>query len=75
MVLPCKSVVDYFNSSKRVTEFSDIIDYCRHLFYFHYRNFHVEFIKRQINEVARNLTRATTFLASFYVFIDDSTYF
>jgi len=69
-----KRVAYYFNRGRGdVTEFSSIkessIQLCRN----HLTNSHVEFIRRQANEVAHILTKAAIFSTSFRVFDDIPT--
>lgn len=56
-------VVDIVNRNNLdASNFDAIIRDCRHTFSSHFRNSHVEFIKRQNNEVVHNVARVTTFL-------------
>jgi len=69
-----KRVADYFNKGRGdVTEFGSIMDssiqFCRN----HLTNSHVEFIRRQANEVAHTLAKAAIFSTSFRVFDDIPT--
>ena len=64
-----KRVADYFNKGRGdVTEFGSIMDnsiqFCRN----NLTNSHVEFIRRQANEVAHSLAKAAIFSTSFHVF-------
>jgi len=67
-----KRVADYFNKGRGdVNEFSSIsIHFCR----MYLTNSHVEFIKRQANEVTHTLAKAATSNTSFHVFDDIPTY-
>jgi len=64
-----KTVVDYFNKGRGdITEFGSIMDnniqFCNIVL----TNSHVEFIRRQVNEVAHELAKATTLFPSFHIF-------
>jgi hypothetical protein len=63
--LDSKIVVDsYHLNNHDVSEFGEIIAYCRRLFSLFYNNSSVEFIMRQANEVAHRLSKAATYVAS-----------
>lgn len=63
--LEAKRVVDHFNiGNNDISEFGVIIDDCRKRCNSYFRNSKVEFCRRQANEVAYNLAREATFLAS-----------
>jgi ribonuclease HI len=63
--LDAKRVVDYFNNGNNdISEFGAIIDDCRQRCISYFENSKVEFCRRQANEVAHNLAREATFLAS-----------
>jgi len=68
--LESKQVVDSVNSNKLdASNFDSTIRDCRHTFFSHFRNFYVEFIKTQDNEVVHNLARVITYLTHLYLFI------
>ncbi|XP_045795091.1 uncharacterized protein LOC123889684 [Trifolium pratense] len=63
--LDSKVVVDKFHSNKGDdTELGEIVSHCRRLFFSHYNNSSVEFIRRQANDVAHSLAKAATYVAS-----------
>jgi len=65
---------DYFNRGRGdVTEFGSIMDSSIHLCSTYLPNSHVEFIRRQANEVAHALAKAATSSTSFHVFDDIPT--
>jgi len=68
-----KRVADYFNINGRgdVTEFGSIMESSIYFLNNHLTNSHVEFIRRQANEVAHNLAKAATSSTSFQVFDDN----
>jgi len=69
-----KRVADYFNNGRGdVTEFGSIMESSIYFLNNHLTNSHVEFIRRQANEVAHNLTKAATSSTSFQVFDDIHT--
>jgi len=64
-----KRVADYFNKGRGdVTEFGSIMDSSIQLCSSYSTNSHVEFIRRQTNEVAHELTKAATSSTSFRIF-------
>jgi len=64
-----KIVADYFNKGRGDnTEFGSIMDNNIQFCNIFLTNSHVEFIKRQENEVAHELTKAATLLPSFHTF-------
>jgi len=74
-VVDSKRVADYFNKGRGdVTEFGSIMDSSIHFCNTYLTNSHVEFIRRQANDVAHNLAKATTSNTSFQVFDDIPTY-
>ena len=69
-----KRVADYFNNGRGdVPEFGSIMDNSIHFCNTYLTNSHVEFIRRQANEVAHTLAKAATFNTSFQVFDDIPT--
>jgi hypothetical protein len=69
-----KRVADYFNNGRGdVTEVGSIMDSSIHFCNTYLTNSHVEFIRRQANEVAHTLAKAATFSTSFQVFDDIPT--
>jgi len=69
-----KIVADYFNKGRGdVTEFSSIMDSSIQFCSTYLTNSHVEFIRRQTNEVAHTLAKAATSSTSFHVFHDIPT--
>jgi len=69
-----KRVVDYFNKGRGdVTKFGSIMDSSIQLCSTYLTNSHVEFIRRQANEVAHALAKAATSSTSFHVFDDIPT--
>ncbi|XP_058733805.1 uncharacterized protein LOC131605473 [Vicia villosa] len=72
--LDAKQVVDNVYSVKpNDSDFGAIIDDCKRLITLFFRNSHVKFVRRQVNEVAHALARVTPFLASFHNFTDIPT--
>jgi ribonuclease HI len=64
-----KSVVDYFNKGRGdVTEFGSIMDSSIQLCRSFLTNSHVEFTRRQVNEVAHTLAKAATSSSSIRIF-------
>jgi ribonuclease HI len=69
-----KRVADYFNKGRGdVTEFGSIMDSSRHFCNTHITNSHVEFIRRQANEVAHTLARVASSSTGFQIFDDIPT--
>jgi ribonuclease HI len=69
-----KRVADYFNKGRGDdTEFGSIMDNSIHFCNTYLPNSHVEFIRRQANEVAHTLAKAATSNTSFQVFDDIPT--
>jgi ribonuclease HI len=69
--MDAKRVVDSFHSHhNEVTEFWNIIDNCKSLFRQFYENSHVEFVRRQANEVSHSLAKAALSLASSQIFVE-----
>lgn len=63
--LDAKKVVDNYNKGKNdISEFGELLDECMRCFNLLFENSKVEFSRRQTNEVAHNLAREATFLAS-----------
>lgn len=74
-VLDSKSVVERFNSNLGdSSELGCIIHTCRQLFDCHFQNSHVEFNRRQANEVAHELARVAPSHASSHVYDDVPSY-
>jgi ribonuclease HI len=72
--LDSKRVVDNFKNNRRdESVLGDIIKDCKNVFYSYFTNSHVEFIRRQANEVAHNLAKVAPCLASFHIFTDIPT--
>jgi hypothetical protein len=72
--LDSKKVVDQFHqNNNNVSEFGAIIIECRQLFSSFFRNFDVEFIRRQTNKIAYALAKTATFLISVHLFIEIPT--
>ncbi|KEH41560.1 hypothetical protein MTR_1g052310 [Medicago truncatula] len=70
-----KELADYFNKGcGDVTEFGSIMDSSIQLCSTYLTNSHVEFIRRQTNEVAHALTKGATSSTSFHAFDDIPTY-
>jgi hypothetical protein len=70
-----KTVVDQFHAKGIVLiEVGDVLKECKHLFSLYFENSRVEYIKRQMNEVTRALTRTIPSLTSFNIFVDVPTY-
>ena len=70
-----KTVMDnIYGKHTGVSEFSDIISYCAHLFCTDLTNSHVKFIMRQANEVVHSLVKATPLEASFRIYSNIPTY-
>ncbi|XP_024634509.1 uncharacterized protein [Medicago truncatula] len=66
-----KRIADYFNKGHGdVTEFGFIMDSNIHFCNTYLKNSHVEFIRRQANEVAHALAKTATSSTSFLVFDD-----
>jgi ribonuclease HI len=69
-----KRVADYFNKGRGdVTEFGSIMDSSINFCSNYLTNSHVEFIRRQANEVAHALAKAATSSTSFQIFDDIPT--
>lgn len=69
--LDVETVVDNFHSSKRdYISFGDIVSDCVDFFSTRFNNSSAEFIRRQANEVAHNITKAATSLASFQILVE-----
>jgi ribonuclease HI len=72
--LDSENVVTKFHSSREdMSELRDVIRDCQRLHNVFFTNSRVEFIRRQVNEVAHVLARVTTSLASFHIFIEIPT--
>jgi hypothetical protein len=72
--LDSKHVVDNFKNNRRdESVFGDIIKDCKNVFYSYFTNSHVEFIRRQVNEVAHSLAKVAPCLANFQIFTDTFT--
>jgi len=70
-----KRVADYFNKGRGdVTKFGSIMDSNIQLYSTYLTNSHVEFIRRQTNEVTHTLAKTVTSSTRFYVFDDIPTY-
>ena len=68
--LDSKTVVDSLYGSKYgVSNFSAVIQDCRHLLASDLATSNVRFIRRQINEVAHNFARVASCHASFHIYI------
>lgn len=64
-----KTIADYFNKGRGDdTEFGSIMDQSIQFCNTFLTNSHVEFIRRQANEVAHELAKAATLLPSFHIF-------
>ena len=64
-----KTVADYFNKARGdSTEFGSIMDNSIQFCNIFLTNFHVEFIRRQANEVAHELAKAATLFPNFHIF-------
>ena len=69
-----KRVADYFNKGRGdVTEFGSIMDSSFQFCSSYLTNSHVEFIRRQANKVAQELTKAATSSTSFRIFDEITT--
>jgi ribonuclease HI len=72
--LDSKTVVDYFHKGgSDVTEFGDVLNECIRRFKSYFENSHVEFNRRQANEVAHALARVAPSIARSHIFIDVPT--
>jgi len=64
-----KTVADYFNKARGdSTKFGSIMDNNIQFCNIFLTNSHVEFIRRQTNEVVHELSKATTLFSNFYIF-------
>jgi hypothetical protein len=67
-------VVDcLYSDIVHVSELGAIINDCRCILTTDFVNFHVKFIRRQVNEVVHSLARITSLLASVHIFNDIPT--
>jgi hypothetical protein len=64
---------DFMEKKEDASEHGDVINDCKRIYNSLLTNSRVEFIKRQVNEAAHALTRVTTSIANFHLFIDIPT--
>ena len=63
-------MVDSFGANRHdSTEFGAIINYCKILFNHLYENSSIEFVRRQANGTAHELTKAATLSTSFHILV------
>jgi len=68
--LDAKRVVDNFNSQNcDATKFENISNHCKFLCSNFYENSHVEFVRRQTNEVVYSLTKVTLLSYNFQIWV------